>query len=569
MSKMPLATAVVKVLQAEETTTVFGICGGYLFWLLRAFDQAGVRTVPSRNEGAAAFMAAAYAQASGKIGVVFGQGPGALNTLTGAACSYYDSTPMLVIASQAPQDTYAGDSHQEATGSNFGIDQLATFKTVTRASFRCPSVASGVRTLRRALAIAYGQRGPTMIEYPANLFAGEVDLEDLQPTQYRVVPRAVDVEGVAEAVKLLSSAKRPAIVIGNRATHRGLSAELEALCSENGIPFVVADFAKGIIPEDHPLCAGVVGWCGHESAHQLLEASDVVVTIGMRLDSKSTVNYNRELFKNLVQIDEEVGELGRNFPIRVGIAGDIGATVRALRAALAASPLGRAGQGWVSELRTQHATYAEAQAVPGPDTLGSAAAMTVLRQALPAPASSRGASGWNRHYFEGFAPWEAPDGFFCFYGWAAMGSGLPVSMGVQIARPNDVVVSVIGDGGLLVYAGELQIMAEYNLPVIVVVINNAGYEQVGAYMGKFMGSTYGCAIQEIDAAAIAKSFGCDGYTARTAAQLAESVAMALERRRPAIIDVKVTGDKLEDVMLASVEKFVGKLYVHKQPTSTP
>jgi acetolactate synthase-1/2/3 large subunit len=136
-------------------------------------------------------------------------------------------------------------------------------------------------------------------------------------------------------------------------------------------------------------------------------------------------------------------------------------------------------------------------------------------------------------------------------------------MGVQIARPNEVVVSVIGDGGFLVYAGELQIMAEYNIPVIVIVLNNAGYWQVGAYMEKFIGSSYGCAIQEIDAAKIGQSFGCDGYTVRTLAELAAAVDQAVAKRRPAVIDVKVQGDKLEDVMLARSEQFVAKVYGRK------
>src|SRR5262245_35119334 len=174
MPRARLADVIVKILQAEQTDIVFGICGGFLFFLLRAFDDASVRTIPSRHEGAAAFMAAGYTQASGRIGVVFGQGPGAMNAMTGVAGAYYDSTPLLVIGSQAPQDAYCADAHQEATGSNFGVDQLAAYRTVTRAAFRCASAASSPRTLRRALAIAHGDRGPAFIEFPANLLGQEV-----------------------------------------------------------------------------------------------------------------------------------------------------------------------------------------------------------------------------------------------------------------------------------------------------------------------------------------------------------------------------------------------------------
>ena len=559
---MRLADAIVQTLAREQTDTVFGICGGYLFHLLRAFDHAGLRTIPSRHEGAAAFMAAGYSQASGKIGVVFGQGPGATNTMTGVACAYYDSTPLLVIASQAPQDHYSADAHQEATGSNFGIDQLAAFRAMTRAAFRCPSAASSIRTLQRALAIAYGDRGPTMIEFPANMLGEEIDHEPLDPHTYRSVPRRVDTAGVAELVELVAAAKRPVLLIGNRATHRGIAGDLKALCEENTLPFAVMDFAKGVIPEDHPLYLGVMGWCGHEAAHVGLASADLVITIGARLDSKSTVNYERSMFKNLVQIDDQASEIGRNLPVRLGVIGDIPATVRALREALRARHVDRPAPTWIAENHRKHHTYAEPLATD-PTRFGSATAMHALRASLPRTALLVGDSGLNLHYFKRFFPVHAADGFFCFYGWAAMGSGLPVAMGVQIARPDEVVVCVIGDGGLLVYAGELQVMAEYNLPVVVICLNNAGYQQVGVYMDKLIGSSYGCAIKEIDAARIAESFGCDGYTARSTSELGAAVAKAVERRRPSIIDVKVSGDQLDDVMLPSVEKFVTKVYARK------
>lgn len=562
MERMPVADAVVQTLQREQTDTVFGICGGYLFWLLRAFEQAGIRTIPSRHEGAAAFVAAAYAQASGRIGVVFAQGPGATNTLTGVACAYYDSTPMLVIASQAPQDHYAADAHQEATGSNFGVDQLAVFRPLTRAVFRCPSATSAIRTLQRALAIAHGERGPTMIEFPANLLSEPIDHDPQPPHTYRSEPRRVDVAGVAELVELIALAERPVLIIGNRATHRGLAGDLRALCEDNTLPFAVTDFAKGIIPEDHPLYLGVMGWCGHEAAHASLASADLVITIGARLDSKSTVNYERSMFTNLVQIDEQPSEIGRNMPVRLGVIGDIPATVRALRDALRARHVERSAPSWIADNHRRYHTFAEPLATDA-TRFGSANAMHVLRARLPRTALLVGDSGLNLHYFKRFFPVLAPDGFYCFYGWAAMGSGLPVAIGVQIARPDELVICVIGDGGLLVYAGELQVMAEYNLPVICIVLNNAGYQQVNVYMTKLMSSSYGCAIQEIDAAKLGQSFGCDGYTARSATELATAIDAAVERRRPAIIDVKVSGDKLDELMLPSVEKFVNKVYARK------
>ena len=115
---------------------------------------------------------------------------------------------------------------------------------------------------------------------------------------------------------------------------------------------------------------------------------------------------------------------------------------------------------------------------------------------------------------------------------------------------------MIGDGGFLVHPGELQVMAEYNLPVICVVLNNAGYQQVAKYMDRYVGGTYGCPIQEIDAAKIAESFGCDGYHARTPSELAAAVESAVSKRRPAVIDVKVVKESLDDLLLPGVAEFI-------------
>ena len=259
----------------------------------------------------------------------------------------------------------------------------------------------------------------------------------------------------------------------------------------------------------------------------------------------------------MIQIDEIAADLGRNFPLELGILGDIGPSVIALREALAGHAIDRPVEQRVAACRRKYQTYAEPLATEGRgDELGTAHALHVVRQHVPREALVCGDSGLNLQYLKRFFPVLAPDGFFCFYGWAAMGSGLPVAIGVQAARPDAVVVLVIGDGGFLVHTGELQVMAEYKLPVVCVVLNNAGYQQVAMYMDRYVGSTYGCPIQEIDAAKIAESFGCEGYRARTSNELAHAIDAAVANRRPAVIDVKVTGENLDDLLLPGVHEFM-------------
>jgi acetolactate synthase-1/2/3 large subunit len=558
MGKTTLVNAVVRTLQAEGTDIVFGICGGYLFWLLHDLDKAGIRMLSNRHEGASAFAAAGYAQASGRLGIVLGQGPGAANTVTAVASAFCDSTPMLVLAAQAAQDSYGSDAHQEATGSNFGIDQAPLFEAITRATFRPPTAASSLRTLKRALAVALEERGPVMLEIATNLYQQEVEWQALEPAQYRVEPRRVDVAGIEQAARLIAKADNPVLVVGNRVTHRGLSADVQELCELGRLPLITTDFAKGIIPEDHPLSLGVIGLSGHRGPLAFLEASDLVVVIGARLDSKATLNGRPGLFKNLVQIDEVAADLGRNFPLKLGILGDVPASVKALRDALRSAQIRRPVEQRIKESREQHHTYCEPVTEKDhPDGLRPPRTMRVLRQHLPREALICGDSGMNLQYLKRFFPVYAADGFFCLYGWATMGAGLPIAIGVQVARPKDVVVLVIGDGGLLLHAGELQVMAEHNLPIVCVVLNNAGYKMCELYMKRYIGaSRYGAPMQPIDAAHIAQAFGCDGYRARTARELATAVETAVANRRPAVIDVKTVDETLEDLQLPGVDEFM-------------
>ena len=356
LSRLPLSDAVVETLRAEGTDTVFGIGGGYFFSLLDAFRRAGIRNMPSRHEGAAAFAAAAYAQASGRIGVVFGQGPGATNTVTGVASAYCDSTPLLVLASQAPQNAYAADAQSEKRlVRTAGIEQLPLFRAVTRERFdrqrqQVPCAACGARSPSHA------ERGPVMLEIATNLFRQDVKREALEPAQYRAESQSVDLAGVGRAAELIARAENPVLVIGNRATHRGLSANLQELCELAKLPFATTDFAKGAIAEDHPLALGVVGLSGHPGPLSYLESSISCYTIGARLDSKTTLNYQRNLFKNVIQLDELASEIGRNFPLRLGVLGDIPATVRALRDAVRGMTIHRAAEDRAASSRHKFRT---------------------------------------------------------------------------------------------------------------------------------------------------------------------------------------------------------------------
>ena len=155
------------------------------------------------------------------------------------------------------------------------------------------------------------------------------------------------------------------------------------------------------------------------------------------------------------------------------------------------------------------------------------------------------------------------ESFFSLYGWAAMGGGLPLAYGVQLGRPDRRVVAVVGDGAFLTHLGELQAIATRKLPLICLVVNDEAYGQVGNFMNEFMGSRLGCDLGRVDAAAIGASMGWSAFSSTTAQEFDAAVKGALDTDGPVVIDARVDGNQLEDVMHPETRAFVEKIYARK------
>jgi acetolactate synthase-1/2/3 large subunit len=537
------AEAFVQTLIREGVDTAFGVASGYLSPFLDAARRAELRVVTNLHECAAGFAAAGYTMASGKLGVVYTQsGPGVTNAVTSTAAAFMDSIPQLLLATQAPSMLYGRDAHQEVSGATYGIEQLDAFRTAAAVRYRPPNGDTMIRCARRAYAAALGRRSTAVLEVAADVWSHKVDHEDLAPAAYRTSSSPVDVSAIADVAKLLREAKRPAILVGHRVIHRGAAKDLLALCEEQDIPCATVDYAKGAIPEDHTLSLGVCGSCGHESVAKYFKDSDLIIALGTRMSTQTTFDFDISLFPNLVQIDEIPEEPGRNVPLRLGIVSDLPGAIRALRTASG----GRTQRGSADRVRTlrkEHDVYAPKGRAP----TSTPAVLSALREAVPRNTLVTGDVGLTLQYLKHFFPIYAPDGFYALYSMAPMGSGLPLAIGVQTARPDDVVLSVIGDGGTLVHLSELAVAAHYKLPLIVVVCNNQGYKQVSDRMERYQTESYGCTLPPVDFQAVARACGCDGYRADDSESAARAMRVAVEKRKTALIEVCVQGDNIFDI----------------------
>jgi thiamine pyrophosphate-dependent acetolactate synthase large subunit-like protein len=538
--EVTVAEAVTQCLLREGVGRVFGIPGSYFLPLLDAFARGGLPSVEGRHEGAAACMAAGYAQASGQVGVVYTQcGPGATNALTGFAGAYADSIPMLLLASQTERFSFGRDGHQESTGYTRGVDQVDAYRSISHLCARPATPESVAGMTRMALRHAIGRRGPSVLEIASDLLVKKIAHEDLAPEAYRSEARAVDVQGIEALCRKIRAARSVGIVVGDRVSHAGVADDLVRLCEEQGIACATVNYAKGAIAEDHPLALGVLSQSGHPSAEEYLRRADLVVSLGVRMSEATTVQYDRELFRNLVQVDDDEREIGRCLPVQLGVVGHLPSTVRALREALAGTRCERAPAPEVAALREKHHVYDEPDSRADSSPLTPPRALRILREQLPREALVVGDTGTTMVSLCRYLPVYARDGFFALYALAPMGSSLPMALGVQIARPESTVVAVMGDGAFLVHVGELSVAAQHELPVIVVVVNNGRYKSISDRQAQWYGRTYGTDVRSPDYVQLARSFGCDGYSARTSEELRAAVTRAVAARRPAVVEVPV------------------------------
>ena len=533
------AEAITQCLLREGIDTVFGIPGGYLSMLLDAFCRAGIRSVEARHEAAAAYMAAGWAQATGKIGVVYAQsGPGVTNALTGFAAAHMDSTPMLLIASQTKRDDFGGLGHQESTGYDLGVDQLRLYQTFCTYAVRPPTPATIPRMMRTALSSALRTRGCSMLDLPVDLLSAKVTFEDLAPHHYRSASMGFDPKDVAVIADLVRRAQQPALLIGNRASHIGAGPALVGLCEEQQLACATVSHAKGVMPEDHPLSLGALGRSGQRAAAEYFKGADLIVSFGARLGNLTTL-HNAAMFPNLVQIDIDEREIGRTMSVKYGAIAELRAMAEALRHALADHRPERRVAAQVAELRKRHEVYATEVSRRDSDPITPPRALQVIRENLPHDALIVGDTGTTCLSLGRHLPVYAQDGYYGLYGLASMGSGMPMSLGVALAKPDALVMSVVGDGAFLAHASEVGVAVQHGIRGIHIVLNNNQYRSVLERQHTWFDRIYVTRILNPDYAGMARAFGCDGYSVKTSTELADAVKRAVTATRPVIIEVKV------------------------------
>ncbi|HEY4106507.1 MAG TPA: thiamine pyrophosphate-binding protein, partial [Polyangiaceae bacterium] len=542
----PAAHRLVRALVEAGVDTFFGIPGGPVSPVFDAIlGTRGARLIESRHETSAAFAAADYYRASGKVpAVVVTAGPGATNVVTGVVSAHLERIPMLVICGDVAWAAGGGRLLQDSGPEGIAIEKLLT--NVTRATVRVAQAKTATSQGLAALGAAKNPAnpGPALLVLPIQFGRATAPLAVVEAPVCDFSARA-SARVVEQTAHWLASAKRPLLIIG--AGCRPYAAALRRLVDAFGIPFVTTPQAKGIVSELHPrsLRHGGLGasiWAREYTAGGV----DVALALGTDLDDCS-IGPTRYIAEGgrLVHVDLNAAVFGRNLPTELGVVADVGAFVEDLQAFVISEGLQHAAtRTTLRELRRtspfEHADFARddrAQITPQ-------RAIADLEAAVPAETAFITDIGEHMLFALHYLTARSPESFTIHLGLGSMGSGISGAIGLALAQPDRPVVCVCGDGGMQMVGMEALVALKYRLPIVFAVFNDARYNMVYHGYRQVFGREAEWESPWTDFAAWARSMGMVGLRVNHPGEISgEQLERLRELRVPAILDIRIDRDQ--------------------------
>jgi acetolactate synthase-1/2/3 large subunit/sulfoacetaldehyde acetyltransferase len=539
--------AVVELLKAEGVRHIFGIVGStFLDVLDRLYDDTSVEYINVRHEQAAAFMADGLARVTDLPGVcLVTSGPGATNLLTGVAAAYVAHSPVVVIVGGIALDHYQKDAFQE-------YDLVSMFRPVTKQAIQIIKAARIPELLRSALRTAMsGRPGPVFVEIPRDVLSGKLpSAAALSPAAYRIthaLPPHPD--AVGEAARRLSRAARPLLLVGGGANRAGAGELVVQLSERYGIPMITAYGRNDAVPNTHPFYLGPLGRAGAPEAAAACRRADVIIAIGSRLAQFTTQFDDRYIRPGtaLIQVDIEARDIGRYYPVAVGIHADARETCQALLSALAHEGGPARSESWVQEagtLRAQRQARLASEEGLSVEPMKPQRVYAELRRVLPPEtivaldAGAAPAYGYDRLSF------ARPRTFLTPLDLGGLGFAFPVALGAKLGRPDAPVVAIHGDGGYLMNSQEIETAVRHRIGVVTIVMNNNCWGSEKAYQKHFYAGRYiGCDIGNPRYDQFARLFGAAGYYVEHPDQVGDAVKKALSENAPAVIEIPIDPDE--------------------------
>ena len=557
-----IANQLVKYLEARGIRHIFGLCGHTNIAVLAALSKSRkIDFVNTRHEQIAAHAADGYARATGRASVVLSHlSPGLTNAATGVANAALDSIPMVVIAGDVPSHYYGKHPHQEV---NLHADaqQYEIYRPFVKRAWRVDSPHLMPEIMEKAFTLAEsGRPGPVLVDVPMDIFSKEIDValwaRALANAKSLHKP-SLDETVAMQIIDAVAKAKSPVMYVGGGILLADAAHEMRELAEHLSLPVAHTLMGKGALPDDHPLILGMTGFWGTKYINGKTRNADWILALGTRFSEADCSSWEDEYTfcipkTRLIHIDIDPAEIGRNYPVEIGAVADLKEALRVLnRVARKQVPEGIRRDKLVAEMAENRAKFAAGNLTAQRSDqwpMRPERILADLRAVLPRDALICTDVGWNKNGVGQQFPVYTPGTIYTPGGYATMGFGSPAALGVKIARPDRVVIALVGDGGFGQNPAALATAHEQDIGVIWVVMNNRAFGTIAGLESAHYGTTFGTVFEKggkpysPDFAAIARAYGVDGVTVNAAAEFKPALERAIQAGRPCVIDVNMKNE---------------------------
>lgn len=564
---------IVKALKEEGVDILFGYPGGQAIDIFDAlYEEKEIEVVLPRHEQALVHAADGYARSTGKVGVcLVTSGPGATNLVTGIATANYDSVPLVCITGQVPLSLMGNDAFQE-------VDIVGITNSICKYAVTVRTREELPRILKEAFYIARtGRPGPVVVDIPKNIqveeggsdYPADVSIRGYKPNE------SVHVGQIKKVVALLKKAKRPLFLIGGGVNISGANEKMKELAEMTGIPVITTIMGKGAIPTSHRLYLGNIGIHGSYAANHAVSECDVLLSIGTRFNDRITGKIS-EFAKNakIIHIDIDSASISKNIVVDIPIVADAGMAIEKLLEYMVPLKIDK----WAEQTMVWKQEH--------PISMNKYSGLTAekiiqyINENFENPIITTDV-GQNQLWTTQYIELESNRQFLTSGGLGTMGYGFPAAIGAQLGNPDKTIIAVSGDGGMQMNIQELATAVAYELPLILIVLNNGYLGNVRQWQEIFYNKRYSstclryrksceknckdkskcCPAYTPDFIKLAESYDAYGIRITKEEEIAEAFAFAKEHKNaPTIIECIIdseadvfpmvpTGKTLSDMIL--------------------
>jgi acetolactate synthase I/II/III large subunit len=537
--------AIIKSLTDQGVEVVFGYPGGVLLPLYDVLYDSDLKHILVRHEQCAAHAADGFARASGKVGVCIGtSGPGATNLITGIATAYMDSSPIVAIAGQVSSHLIGNDAFQE-------VDTIGITMPITKHNFQAMKADEIPGMIKAAFYISgTGRNGPVVLDLPKDVQEEEFDYDlakDMDLPGYKPTKKGHPLQ-VKRAAELILNSKMPVILAGGGIILSNSSEELLKLSKLVEAPVTTTLMGKGSFPEDDQLSLGMLGMHGRKVSNFIVDECDCLIAIGCRFSDRTT-GLISEFAKNakIIHIDVDPAEIGKNVDVDVPIVGDAKIILNNLIKIISKNNNENKTQSaWLNHVLNFKKTCIPRLTFPDNIPLKPQQVIKELYEAITDDTIVTTDVGqnqmWMAHYFTS----RNPRKFISSGGLGTMGFGFPAAMGAKIAMPDNDVVAVCGDGGFLMVCQDLATIKEYDIPIVICVLDNRRLGMVSQWQKLFynkrMSHTH--LGQSPDFVKLAESFGVNAERVEKPGEMEVTIRNAIRSGEPYLIDVIIDPEEI-------------------------